>query len=236
MYQYILKYILWWLPCAISFYRCDIIFSPRNNDKTMRNTEINEAREIFRPSIYRFLAPQFIVTVFLRLFVISGWRRKDAISRLFVLSLRSLKDATAPFLYFVFSPRNNEKTKTIVISWRQDNKLRGLKTKNSRAKYFALLITTRPHFHIIFTIGHIYVFRMYDYKLRLVFRSDVSYKCIRFGWLIFEKWTIFSQNRRESFPDTLNLWLSTCIGHRCAHIENWSQSLGSFSGFGIYVM
>ena len=47
----------------------------------------------------------------------------------------------ASFRPFVIStsPRNKEKTKIIVISWRKDDKLRA---KNSGAKYFAALIST----------------------------------------------------------------------------------------------
>ena len=70
---YTLAY-LWWLICAILllfwFCRCEImiifVFSPRNNDKTTRNNEINKAlinqcHKIFCPAIYRLLALQFIV-------------------------------------------------------------------------------------------------------------------------------------------------------------------------------
>ena len=39
--------------CHIVILTVIFVFGPRNNDKTTRNNEINERREIFRPAIYR---------------------------------------------------------------------------------------------------------------------------------------------------------------------------------------
>ena len=59
-----------------------------------------------------------------KIIVFSWWSRKDAILRLFVISLfrgevKKTKRRNFPFFrYLVFWPRNNEKTTLIVISWR----------------------------------------------------------------------------------------------------------------------
>ena len=65
-------------------------------------------------------------------------RRKDEDLRFFVIfrgeTEKTKRRNFASFHYFVFSPRNNKKTKIIVISWRKDDKLRGKKTLNSGSK------------------------------------------------------------------------------------------------------